>query len=140
MPTIRVKSTNPEHHDGFFLRNDDDLRYGEELFMAEEFSRLGKHAVRIKIASLPADDAFVVEGNVWLKLKEQELSAKVDADRIAREAETLDIAKEANLIASEQAAAAWRAARYAMYAATIATVAALVASKDEIFKLIFGNP
>lgn len=139
VPTIRVKSQNPEHH-GFVLRNVGDMRYGEELFMAEEFEHLGVSGVRLKMASLPPDDDFVVDAKEWLKLKEHELSTKVAADRIAREEETLSIAKEANSIAREQAAAAWRAARYAMYAAIVAVTAALVANKDAIFKLIFSNP
>lgn len=120
IPTIRVKSTNPDHPDGFFIRNADDLKYGEELFMAEEFARLGEHAVRIKIASLSSDDDFVVEGNIWLKLKEQELSAKVDADRIARESATLSVAKEANDIARTASLSATAAAAAASEANAIA--------------------
>lgn len=136
--TIKVKSTNPEHHGGFCIRNSDDLRYGEELFMAEEFARLGEHAVRLKIESLSSDDEFVIEASLWLKLKDKEASAKEAADRIARQAETLLIAKEANdiartasLSATAAAAAASEAnaiARSTRHIAIISAIAAIVAA------------
>ena len=78
IPTIRVKSTNPEHHEGFFLRNADDLRYGEELFMAKEFERIGEHAVRLKIANLSSDDQYRIEADVWLRLIESSQKRRDD--------------------------------------------------------------
>lgn len=67
-----------------------------------------------------------------------------DKNLNAREIETLSIAKEANRLASEanaiarlEAAAAARSARYAMYAAFIAAIGAVIATKSEIYALIF---
>lgn len=147
LPTIRVKSNNPDHHKGFFIRNADDLRYGEELFMADEFERLGEHSVRLKIESLSSDDAFVVEGNVWLRLKSKERAASADASRSTREEEVLSIAKEANRLASEAnatarlaATAATRSSRYAMYAAIIAVTAMIIDNHDQIIEFIFNSP
>jgi hypothetical protein len=74
----------------------------------------------------------------WLRLKEAERNAASSAIRDAREEAILLIAKEANAIARSQTKAAWRASRYAMYAAAIATIAAIVASKDDIARLLFG--
>ena len=68
------------------------------------------------------------------------LSAQGSARVDTREEETLAIAKEANRIASEQATAAARSARWAMYAAIIAAIAAAIATKDQILALIFGPP
>ena len=136
IPTIRVKSTNPDHHEGFFLRNAGTLQYGEELFMAAEFEMLGEHAVRLKIASLPSDDCFVVEGNLWLELKAKERAASDEANRSAREAETLEIAKSANTIAlaaavsaSEANAIARSNRRISISSAIAAIVAAIAAIK-----------
>lgn len=95
-----------------------------------EFEKLGETGVRmIDPGPHVIPDDRVQFSKVWL-------AERSSAKRDSREAETLAIAKEANDIARSQAAAAWRAARYAMYAAAIAAAAALVASKDEIFKLI----
>ncbi|GAB4061598.1 hypothetical protein [Uliginosibacterium sediminicola] len=81
--------------------------------------------------------------NEWLRIKSEERLAASDARTEAREAEILSIAKEANRLASEansiaqsQAKAAWRAARYAMYASVISAIVALVASKEDIVKLL----
>lgn len=45
--------------------------------MAEEFERLGEHAVRLKIANLSTDDQYRVEAEVWLNLKEPSLPMKI---------------------------------------------------------------
>lgn len=70
-------------------------------------------------------------------------AAEADSIRDAREASTLDIAKEANDLAREansiarkEAAAASRSARYAMYAAIIAAIGAITANKEDIYDLI----
>lgn len=75
IPTIRVKSDNPEHN-GYIIRNIEDLRYGEELFLADEFAKLGEHNLRLKIAPLSSDDPYRIEAEMWLKQKESASSKK----------------------------------------------------------------
>jgi len=140
IPTIKVKSNNPDHHDGFFVRNADDLRYGEKLFMAEEFEKIGEHQVRLKLESAPPDGYFIAEAKLWLDLKAKEQLELEDAARSSREIETLSIAKEANSIARIAAASAARASRYAMYAAIIAATIMIVENHEKILSLIFNNP
>ena len=117
----------------------------------------GKHGVKGSLLRNEVD--------AWLVAKQSLAAAEASGKRDAREEETLSLAKEANRLAKEanrfaseanrfaseanrlaseansiarsQAAAAWRAARYSMYAAVVATIVALVASKDEIFKILF---
>lgn len=90
----------------------------------------------------------------WLRRKESARFEVIDAKRDAREEETLSIAKnalsiakEANRIASEDlasarlsASSAVEQARWARWAAIIAMLAAIIATKEQIFKLIFGSP
>jgi len=140
IPTIRVKSNSPDHHDGFFIRNADDLRYNEELFKAEEFERIGEHEVRLKLESAPPDEYFIAEAKLWLDLKEEKQSKQEDTARSSREIETLSIAKEANSIAREAATSAARASRYAMYSVIIATTIMIVNNHEKILSLIFNTP
>lgn len=126
IPTIRIKSDNPAHENGFFIRNADDLRYGEVLFKFDEFESLGEHEIRLMLESSPPDEFFEAEAKLWLELKEEERLASDKVARSNREIETLSIAKEAK--------------RFAMYAAIIAIVAIIVGNHEKIFSVIFGTP
>ena len=65
----------------------------------------------------------------WLLEKE---SSRKDV----RDEETLLIAKDANLIASDALSIARRQLRYAAWAAIVAMTAAITANKDQIFEII----
>jgi len=67
-------------------------------------------------------------------------SALVAARAEDREIAMLDTAKFTAESASAAAVAARSAARWAMWAAIIAVAAIVIASKDQILALIFGNP
>ena len=98
------------------------------MLFEEEYEKLGESEVR-KLLLLPenSNSLFLKAAPAWLAFK--------DAERIARAEARADSAIEISL---SQVIAAERASRYAMYAAMVATIAALVASKDEIFSLIFS--
>lgn len=136
LPTIRVKSSNSANKKDFFIRNADDLRYGEILFKDDEFESLGEHKVRLKLESSPPDEFFVPEAKLWLQLKEDKRTELETADRSDREIETLSIAKEANSIARTAANAARRSSRYAMYAAITAVVMMIADNMDKIIELL----
>ncbi|MFT6909453.1 MAG: hypothetical protein ACJAS1_006172 [Oleiphilaceae bacterium] len=150
IPTIRVKSDNQNHREGFIIRNSDDLRYGEILYKADEFESLGEHKVRLKLESSPSDEFFVTEARLWLELKEKECSESETAASSAREIESLSIAKEhlkaaerqadaASLAANaaeRQATAAFKQARWARWAAIIAIIIAIITAKENILSAI----
>ncbi len=136
IPTVRVKSDNPSHHEGFFVRNADDLRYGEVLFKADEFEALGEHEIRLKLESSSPDEYFVAEAELWLELKSKEREESEVSARSAREAETLSIAKEANEIASDALAIASRSSVIDRRIAVAAVIIAIIAATPEIWSVI----
>jgi len=107
----------------------------------------GAEQVRIELAqsiwSEPRKVALIKE---WLSLKDRARAAEDSAKRDTREEETLSIARRAlsiaegaNIIATRDLSAALSQARWAKWAAIIATIAAVIATKDQILALIFGN-
>jgi hypothetical protein len=129
IPTIRIKSKNPAHDGGFFIRNHDDLRYGEELFKADEFESLGEHEIRLMLESSPPDEFFVAEATLWLELKAKEQEFSKSARREALEEESLSIARK-DLKNST------RSNKIAISAIVIAAIATIIAA---IIGVKFGN-
>lgn len=83
----------------------------------------------------------------WLRSKEIARTEASAAKRDAREEETLSIARralsvaeDANRIATRDLSAAVEQARWAKWAAILAAIAAVIATKDQILALVFGNP
>jgi hypothetical protein len=126
IPTIRIKSENQAHEHGYFIRNHDDLRYGETLFKAEEFESLGEHEVRLKLESSPPDEFFLAEAKLWLELKAEQCKTDDEANRSAREIETLSIAKLLS--------------RIAICAIIIPIIMAIVGNHVQILSFIFKTP
>ena len=123
VPTIRIKSL---HDGGFFIRNADDLRYGEVLFKSDDFDLLGEHEIRLMLESSPPDDFFEAEAKLWLEIKSKECKESDATARSAREIETLSIAKLAN--------------RIAIYAIIIGIILAIIGNHETIFSTIFNTP
>lgn len=117
-----------------------------------ELERLGESEVRYLLSSMRTGNFERHVAEEWLRQKELERAADSSARRDAREEETLSIAKraadaasEANRIATESLAIAHSSsrsaaeqARWARWAVIIAVMAAIIATKDEILKFIFG--
>jgi hypothetical protein len=125
--------------------------YGVNRQELEEMGeRAARDALNLGKFAYPGhkDHAFV---SAWLMDKEFSRLEISESKRDAREAETLsianraaDAASEANRIASESltiarssSESAIEQARWARWAVIIAMIAAAIATKDEIFKLIF---
>lgn len=94
----------------------------------EMLEKRGVEAVLLRMAKglygLPGSQLrSEVEG--WLRSKQVAADREASFKRDAREKETLAIAKEANRIARDEAAAAARSARWAKIAAIIAAIAAI---------------
>jgi hypothetical protein len=113
-----------------------------DLSQRQTFEKYGETWVHhLMLTTDNRDDK--AQASSWLEEKRIEREVEASSKRDAREEETLAIAKEANLLASEansfarlQAVAASRSARYAMYAAAIAATVAIAGYKDQIFSII----
>ncbi|MBU1236013.1 MAG: hypothetical protein KJ634_05975 [Gammaproteobacteria bacterium] len=103
-------------------------RYGDELLPYCESVGLAE-VRRLRHVSnyFHALDQSAVDR--WILVKEAELRD-----------EAISIARDQASAAAKAASAAVEQARWARIAAIIAVAAALVTSKDELFKLIFGAP
>ncbi len=126
----------------------------DPLQLFPKLEEMGEAEVRVQLArgTFGTDSRPLIQE--WLDGKDKAQTAVSAAKRDAREEETLSIAKDAlaiakdaNRIASEDLAAArlsassaYEQARWARWAAIIAAIAALLATKDQILALIFGNP
>jgi hypothetical protein len=119
--------------------SDDEFIPGlESLGEAEVGKRLARNVYGVKHAAIAQE---------WLRSKEAARAASFAAKRDAREEETLSIARhalsiaeDANTIATRDLSAAVEQARWAKWAAILAAIAAIIATKDQILVLIFGNP
>ena len=112
----------------------------DRTFLEQLEATNNEDEVRLRIARGNYNIRHAGEAQEWLRTREAARATVSAAKRDSLEEETLAIAKEANSIAREQAAAAANSARWAMYAAIIAAIAAVVATKDQILALIFGSP
>ena len=113
-----------------------------------ELESMGEAEVRITLAKglfLMGQQTNLAQE--WLRGKDEERVSVSSNKRDAREEETLSIARralaiaeDANSIATRDLAAAVSQARWAKWAAILAAIAAVIATKDQILALIFGNP
>ena len=119
------------------------MRKSKPLPYSDVFEKLGLDEARRQFGN--RTDEVGKSFKLWSKEECRKLDEAASARRDEREEATLEMAKEANRLASEanatarlEAAAASRSARYAMYAAAIAATGAIAANKDQIISVILN--